>query len=71
MGKIKELPVKKVLKILRKFGFEFLRQGKHSVYYNSQKKITIPVPTSHRVITRGVIQSLIKQTGISREEFFS
>jgi len=70
MGKIKELPVRKVLEILNKFGFKFLRQSRHSVYYNAQTKITVPIPTSHGIVTRGVIQSLIKQTGISRDEFF-
>jgi predicted RNA binding protein YcfA (HicA-like mRNA interferase family) len=70
MGKIKELPVRKVIEVLNKFSFKFIRRGKHDVYYNAQKNITVPVPTSHGIITRGVIQSLIKQTGIPREEFF-
>ena len=70
MGKIKELPVRKVIQVLTENGFEFLRRGKHDVYINKQKNITVPVPTSHGVITRGVIQSLIRQTGIPREEFF-
>jgi len=70
MGKIKELPVRKVIKILRKFGFEYLRTGRHDVYYNKKMNKMVPVPTSHGIITRGVIQSLIRQTGIPREEFF-
>lgn len=70
MSKIKELSVRKVIEVLNRFGFKFLRKGKHDVYYNTQKNITVPVPTSHGIITRGVIQSLIKQTGIPREEFF-
>lgn len=70
MGKIRELPVRKVLEVLKKYGFEFKGRGKHDKYYNKEKNITIPVPTSHGVITRGVIQSLIRQSGIPREEFF-
>jgi len=70
MGKIKELKVREVIKILEKHGFVFLRRGRHDVYFNKERNITIPVPTSHGVITRGVIKSLIKQTGIPREEFF-
>jgi len=88
MSKIKELPVRKVIEVLKisleifkpqkyldfwclnKFGFKFLRKGKPDVYYNDKRNITVPVPTSHGIITRGVIQSLIKQTGIPREEFF-
>lgn len=70
MGKIKELPVRKVIQILIKNGFVLLRRGRHDIYANKQKNITIPVPTSHGIITRGVIHSLIRQTGIPREEFF-
>lgn len=69
MGKLRELPVRKVLEVLNKHGFKFIRRGKHDVYRNEEKNITVPVPTSHGIITRGVIQSLIKQTRIPREEF--
>ena len=70
MGKIKELKVRIVIKILNQYGFYFLRRGRHDVYYNKEKNITVPIPTSHGVITRGVIKSLIRQTGIPREAFF-
>lgn len=69
MSKLRELPVKRVIDVLNKQGFKFIRRGRHDVYRNEEKNITVPVPTSHGVITRGVIQSLIKQTGIPREEF--
>ncbi|MEK6913459.1 MAG: type II toxin-antitoxin system HicA family toxin [Nanoarchaeota archaeon] len=59
-----------MLEILTKFGYKFLRHGRHDVYYNEAQKKVVPVPASHGIITRGVIQSLIKQTGIPREEFF-
>ena len=70
MGKIKELKVRKVIKILNKYGFYFLRKGRHDVYYNEKINKKVPVPTSHGIITRGVIKSLIRQTEIPREEFF-
>ncbi len=69
MGKIKPLPVKTVIKILNKYGFCCVGTGKHDKYRN-EKGITVPVPTSHGVISKGVIRSLIRQTGIPREEFF-
>jgi len=71
MSKLRELPVRKVIQVLNKHEFELLRKGKHDIYYNKEKNITVPVPTSHGIITRGVIQSLIRQTGIPREEFFN
>ena len=71
MGKIKPMKVREIIRILNKHGFKFLRTGRHDVYYNEEKNITVPVPTSHGVISKGVIQSLIRQIGISREEFLS
>jgi len=70
MGGLKPMKVKEVIKILNKYNFYFKRRGRHDVYYNEEKNITVPVPTSHGIITKGVIHSLIKQTGIPREEFF-
>lgn len=69
MGKIKERKVRDVIKILNKYEFFYLRTGRHDNYRNEKKKITVPVPTSHGYITKGVIKSLIRQTGIPREEF--
>lgn len=69
MGKIREMSARDVVKILVKYGFKFIDRGRHDKYYNEKTNITVPVPTSHGIITRGVIQSLIRQTGIPREEF--
>ena len=69
MGKIREMSAKDVVKILVKYGFKFISRGRHDKYRNEEKNITVPVPTSHGIITRGVIQSLIRQTGIPRDEF--
>ena len=69
MGKIRERTANDVIKILNKHGFKFVSRGRHDKYRNEEKKITVPVPVSHGYITKGVIQSLIRQTGIPREEF--
>ncbi len=69
MGKIRPLPAREVVKILEKHGFKFISRGRHDKYRNEERNITVPVPTSHGVISKGVIQSLIRQTGILREEF--
>ena len=69
MGKIRPLPAKDVVRILEKHGFKFISRGRHDKFRNEEKRITVPVPTSHGVISRGVIKSLIRQTGIPREEF--
>ncbi|UCD20577.1 MAG: type II toxin-antitoxin system HicA family toxin [archaeon] len=69
MGKLKALPVRNVIRILKKFKFYRLRRGRHDIYHNKEKNITVPVPTSHSNVTKGVIKSLIRQTGIPKIEF--
>ncbi len=57
MGKIREMSAKEVVKILVKYGFKFISRGRYDKYRNEEKNITVPVPTSRGIITRGVIQS--------------
>jgi len=63
------MKTRKLLKILRKYGWKKIREGRHAVYENEEGK-RVPVPESHSVITKGVIKSLIRQTGIPKEEFY-
>ena len=60
---------REIVKILEKYGFKFVGRGRHDKYRNEERKISVPVPVSHGIISKGVIQSLIRQTGIPREEF--
>ena len=71
MGKLKVLSGKEVCKILEQNGFDQIRQwGSHIIM---QKKtgdatITIPVP-NHNEIKIGTLQSIIRQSKLSRELF--
>ncbi|OGU84835.1 MAG: hypothetical protein A2W11_13155 [Ignavibacteria bacterium RBG_16_35_7] len=71
MGKLKVLSGKEVCKILEQNGFQQIRQrGSHIIM---QKKtgdttITIPVP-NHNEIKVGTLQSIIRQSKLSRELF--
>jgi predicted RNA binding protein YcfA (HicA-like mRNA interferase family) len=71
LAKLRILSGKEVCAILRKSGFEEVRRrGSHVVM---QKKIpagtiTVPVP-DHAEIRIGTLQSIIRQSGISRSEF--
>ena len=73
MGKLRILSGKEVCSILSAHGFHEVRQrGSHVVM---QKKvhnntITIPVPL-HYEIKIGTLQSIIRQSGLSRSEFES
>ena len=72
MGKLRPLKQQKVIKILRKNGFEKVRSRKHITFkkiISSDKILTTWVP-HHKTVTLFVIEYIIKQTGKSREEFY-
>ncbi|MFH1663605.1 MAG: type II toxin-antitoxin system HicA family toxin [archaeon] len=60
----------KVIKALRKAGFEVDHQtGSHFILRENKvpfRRVTVP---NHKVIVPGTIVSILRQAGISREEF--
>jgi predicted RNA binding protein YcfA (HicA-like mRNA interferase family) len=71
--KLRVLSGKEVCAILRKAGFEEVRRrGSHIVMQKkiAQGTITVPVP-DHNEIRIGTLQSIIRQSGLSRGEFES
>lgn len=71
MGKLRILSGKEVCKILFANGFKEVRQrGSHIIL---QKKIedstiTVPVP-NHSEIKTGTLKSIIRQSGVERDQF--
>jgi predicted RNA binding protein YcfA (HicA-like mRNA interferase family) len=71
LAKLRILSGKQVCSILARHGFEEVRRrGSHIVM---QKKlplgtITVPIP-NHDAIRIGTLQSIIRQSGLSRAEF--
>jgi predicted RNA binding protein YcfA (HicA-like mRNA interferase family) len=71
--KLRLLSGMEVCTILRKAGFEEVRRrGSHIVMQKKipQGTITVPVP-DHNEIRIGTLQSIIRQSGVSRSEFES
>jgi len=71
LGKLRVLSGKEVCAILAKHGFlEVRRRGSHIVMQKKMSKgtITVPVP-DHNEIRIGTLQSIIRQSGLSRNEF--
>ncbi len=57
------------LKLLMKIGYRFLRQkGSHVVVRKDEPFSQIVIP-NHKVLDRGTLRGIIKQTGLSVEEF--
>ena len=73
MGKLRVLSGKQVCNILSQHGFVEVRQkGSHIVMQKhlSNTTITVPVP-NHSELKIGTLQSIIRQSGISKSEFES
>lgn len=71
MGKLRVLSGKEVCAILANHGFKEVRQrGSHIIMQKTLPKgtITVPVP-NHDEIRIGTLQSIIRQSGLSRTEF--
>jgi predicted RNA binding protein YcfA (HicA-like mRNA interferase family) len=73
LGKLKVLSGKQACKILEEHGFEVIRQkGSHIIMQKkeSSSTITIPIP-NHAELRIGTLQSIIRQSKLSRELFES
>lgn len=71
MSKLRLLSGRDVCKILNKHGFAEIRQrGSHIVMQKRtlEGTITVPVP-DHKEIRVGTLQSIIRQSGVSKIEF--
>ena len=71
MPKLKVLSGREVCRILQRYGFKEIRQrGSHIVMQKQLDNgtITVPVP-DHKEIKRGTMISIIRQSGIPKEEF--
>ena len=73
MGRLRVLSGKDVCAILANYGFsEVRRRGSHIVMQKKlpQGSITVPVPDDDE-IRIGTLQSIIRQSGVPRNEFES
>ena len=71
MPKLRMLPQRKIIEILKNNGFNKVRSGKHITFKKRNKNgqiLTTWVP-HHKEITVFVIEYIIRQTKKPREEF--
>ena len=69
MTRLPEISWRDVVKALEKSGFVFDRQkGSHMVYYHPNTQATATVPR-HGSIKKGTLHQILKQAGLSREQF--
>ena len=70
MPKIRPLSSQRLIKVLEKIGFKIIRQkGSHVIMINDKgTRIVIPVHPG-KDVKPGLIRAIIKEAGLSREEF--
>jgi len=71
LPKISPLNPQKLIKILQTAGFKIIRQkGSHIIMIDNRKtRIVIPVHPG-KDVKPGLIRAIIKEAGVSREDFF-
>ena len=73
LGKLRVLSGKEVCVIVERHGFvEVRKRGSHIVMQKKspQGTVTVPVP-DHKELRIGTLQSIIRQSGVPRNEFES
>ena len=69
MSKLPVISGRELVRALRHVGFELDRQkGSHMILFRPEPQTTLSVP-DHRELDRGTLRSLLRQAGISPEEF--
>ena len=69
MSKLPRVSGADVVKALEKAGFQFIRQhGSHMILRRANPFAQTTVP-NHRELDRGTLRAIIRQTGLSVDEF--
>lgn len=71
MGQLSGFKYRDVIRKLRAAGFEFDRnaKGSHEIWWNSKTRARTTVPNHPGDVPEGTMRAIIKQAGISPEEF--
>ena len=62
---------KEIIKALEREGFVFVSQrGSHAKYvFDGQQKRTVIVPMGKKPVPAGTFQSILRQSGLTRQDF--
>jgi predicted RNA binding protein YcfA (HicA-like mRNA interferase family) len=71
MGRLSGFSYRKIIQILKQFGFTFYRQaaGSHEIWYNPQSKRFTTIPNHPGDMPEGTLRAILKQAGINTEDF--
>lgn len=69
MPKLPSITSQKLVKILKKFGFELDHStGSHFIFYNPKTRKRAVVPFRTKDLPKGTLMSILKEAGIGRKE---
>ena len=71
MGRLAGFKYRDIVKILKKFGFEFLRQaaGSHEIWFNSSTNRYTTIPNHPGDMPEGTLRAILKQADIKPDDF--
>jgi len=71
MGRLSGFKYRQIIKRLRKFGFEFDRQaaGSHEILHNPETGKYTTIPNHPGDMPEGTLRAILKQAGVSPDEF--
>jgi predicted RNA binding protein YcfA (HicA-like mRNA interferase family) len=73
MGRLSGFNYREIVKILKKFGFEFYRQaaGSHEIWFNPETKRFTTIPNHPGDMPEGTLRAILKQAEITTEDFLN
>jgi predicted RNA binding protein YcfA (HicA-like mRNA interferase family) len=71
MGRLSGYRYRDIIKILKRFGFEFFRQaaGSHEIWHNPTTNRYTTVPNHTGDMPEGTLRAILKQADIDVEDF--
>ncbi len=71
MGRLSGFRYREIIRILKRFGFEFYRQaaGSHEIWFNAETKKFTTIPNHAGNMPEGTLRAILKQADIETEEF--
>ncbi len=73
MGRLSGFNYRQITKILKRFQFRFDRQaaGSHEIWFNEENNRYTTIPRHPGDIPEDTLKQILKQAGISTDDFFS
>lgn len=71
MDRLSGYSYRMIIKILKRFGFEFYRQaaGSHEIWHNPSKNKFFTIPNHSGDLPEGTLRAILKQANIDPDDF--